>query len=211
MDTVLVLYAKAVAAGQGELALVLLFLGYVCTKFIKARLSVRKQNKHYDVVMEADESAADQCDHIRTLVSADRAYILEFRNGAVSIAGHSLLRMYMKYPDSRSFDTNSIYSNIQGIPLRLILDWAKVLRLGGVVAIPEVRTLKHTYNDRYNLMAAHGTDSLYMFPLRSQVNGRFFGAGVIGFCNGNVVLTSEQLDLLQREFNKLVHLMDKSL
>tara|TARA_R110000787_G_scaffold165251_5_gene278358 strand:- start:3935 stop:4570 length:636 start_codon:yes stop_codon:yes gene_type:complete len=211
METVLVLYAKAVSAGQGELALVLLFLSYVCTRVIKSKLGARKKDKHYDVVMEADEAAADHCDFIRTLISADRAYILEFRNGAVSIAGHSLLRMYMKYPDSRSFDTNSIYSNLQGIPLRLILDWAKILRKGNVVSIPDAKKIKKVYNDRYNLMAAHGTDSLYMFPLRSQVNGRFFGAGVIGFCNGNVTLADEQIVLLQREFNKLVQLMDKSL
>lgn len=208
MEWLAVVYPVVAKDGNGTLLLWLTFVSYWGLQWLKQRRDSKGHD--YEKVMDLDHKAAEQQHLIRQKTGADRVYLCELRNGSVNVAGHSLLRMHMKQPESLSFDTNSIYANLQGIPLRLFYNWVLDLRKGRHIRV-HTRLIENMYPDRFELLKAHGTDSAYLFPVRGGKDDKFFGIGVLGFCNGEVNLTDDTLETIQNDFNKMSALLDSGL
>lgn len=148
---------------------------------VQIRNAVTPKPKQLKALAVAEEVANTELDALATDYGADRAAILLFHNGKVSLGGVHLLRASIKAEGS-SGRFPRIASRVQDIPMLAYGRWTNMLITGVDVRLPDVSLVSHKEAPEIAIqLEQNSVKSLYAFPLLAP-NGDIDGCVFVEYC-----------------------------
>lgn len=143
--------------------------------------AITPKPKQLKALAIAEETASSELDNLAKDYGADRAAIMLFHNGKVSIGGIHLLSASIKAEGS-SGRFPRISSKVQSVPMSVYGRWTKMLISGVDVTLPDVSLVAHQEAPDIAIqLEQNSVKSLYAFPVVAN-NGDIDGCMFIEYC-----------------------------
>lgn len=188
-------FMDMIASGNlGGAALVLVAIAFFLfwKKFEKIESSLKKKEPHdYNKMIIDDSMVMDDLDVLRQEFNADRAIILELRNGEANLADIPAMKVYVRNERLRPH-TFSISNVINGVPASFYSVALKKLVKGETYRLPNIEELKNTDFGLYQNLIQVKVKSLYAVPL-IDTRGILYGAIMVEYCNSTKDLSQDEI------------------
>lgn len=172
---------------------------FLCGKTIQDRIFAKKQDHKtdYNRFIEEDSVVMDELEAIRVEHAADRAIVLELRNGEVNLADIPSMKIHVRNERlrPRTFGLSSIAN---GIPASFYSTALKTMVKGERFILPDVSELENIDFGLYHHLIASNVKSLYAFPLFDSKD-TFYGCLMLQYCNNNTTLLEAELHEVERD------------
>jgi hypothetical protein len=179
--------------GEVIVAFITGILGPVILLYLKNKFEKKKTPDMVRDTLRVSELITSKTDHIREEFNADRVWILQFHNGGHFYpTGKSMAKFSFIY-ESVSFNTTSIQSNFQNIPVNLFSKSINQLLENDIIEIPDFKdeTIA-TYGLKY--IAENGNcKSTYLFAIKT-IDDKFIGVLGLDFLKRKTKLDIESIN-----------------
>lgn len=172
-------------------------LGSLVTIYLKHLLDVRTKEKE-DVVRlthQNDVVLYDKLEEIRVHLGADRAYIVQYHNGAYYKSGQSMLKSSMTHEVAAPGISREI-AGAQNLPMSLFAESRAKFYEGKNIHVPDIdapdieESLRQMYLGR-------GIKSSYTFAIK-DLKGRMMGALAVNYVTEKHLMDEDGLEYLQQ-------------
>ncbi len=181
-----------VATGNylGALVFVIACAGFIFIwrklQSIEVRQKLVKPKTNYNKFIEEDSVVVDDLDFIRQKYHADRAIVLELRNGEVNVANIPSMKVYIRNEQLRP-SIRTMSKLVNGIPASFYSRPLRKLVKGLPFKLDSIDEIKDSDFGLYQNLVAADVKSTYTMPL-ADTSGALYGALVLEYCNDESTL-----------------------
>lgn len=178
----------------GVVVLLLLVVGFALWKKL-SRIELSQKPKHektdYNKFIEYDSIVMDELESVRQEHNADRAVILELRNGEVNLADIPSMKVYVRNERLRT-RTFSVASIINGVPASFYSRALRQMVRRENYILPDVKSLEEVDFGLFQNLVAAGVKSLYAIPLFDSKD-LIYGCLMLEYCTETKFLSEEEV------------------
>lgn len=184
----------------GLFLLVIIIACYFLWKKL-SKIEQSQKPKHaktdYNKFIEYDSMVMDELESIRKEHDADRAIILELRNGEVNVADIPSMKVYVRNErlKSRVFSISNI---IDGVPASFYSRALRQMVKGSSFTLAKVDDLENVDFGLFQNLIASNVKSLYAVPLFDSKDV-IYGCLMLEYCSGYRDLSSEEMIEVEKD------------
>lgn len=168
----------------GALFIIVVVIAFVLYKKL-SNIEKSQQPKHektdYNKFIESDSVVMDELEAIRRRYNADRAIVLELRNGEVNVADIPSMKVYVRNErlKPRVFSVSSI---INGVPASFYSRALRQMVKNKPYLLPDVNDLEDIDFGLFQNLISSNVKSLYSIPLFDK-NKVIYGCLMLEYCS----------------------------
>jgi hypothetical protein len=148
-------------------------LGPLTVHYVTKMMAPKKPDTLSDA-LEVNRIITDKLDQVKTLVEADRIWLLQFHNGGNFYpTGKSIQKFSMVY-ELLNNDVVPCQSQFQNIPVSLFSKQINALHKGEIISVKDATVGNSHYDGFTSVISGSGVKSTYVFPIYN-IKGDFVG------------------------------------
>lgn len=169
-------------------------LGPLTVHYVTKMMTPKKPDTLSDA-LEVNRIITDKLDFVKTLVEADRIWLLQFHNGGNFYpTGKSIQKFSMVY-ELLNNDVIPCQSQFQNIPVSLFSKQINALHKGEIISVKDAASGNSHYEGFTSVISGSGVKSTYVFPIYN-IKGDFVGiVGVDYHDNKTDILEAKLTDI----------------
>lgn len=188
----------------GVAVFVVIVAFYTIWKKLQKIESTQKKEKpipDYNRFIESDSVVMDDLDNVRQKFHADRAIVLELRNGEVNVANIPSMKIHVRNEQLRP-SVFTISPLINGVPASFYSKPLRKLVKSEVFALEDTEDIKDSDYGLYQNFVSANVKSVYCFPLVDP-NGMLYGTFMLEYCFKGRILSEDEIDDLEIDAARL--------